>query len=243
MVLPFYWRCLACFLNYAIIMAVPLPGSFMRHFSFTGLLAFTALLVSSLAQAQSWQSIRGSGYSHPNCYIGMATADIPTKCAVGKPVWNSQGRFVPVGVYAGMHPTTFKHLITTPQDAKSSTFGCYGTLIGPSAQSLDDGESNTNAIIAASCTDTSLRAAQVCRDLGRQWYLPAYRELIWVLRPNKLTIGGFSWSNSSSAYDYWATEQDSTWASGVSLEGESGGAMVQDVHKNATKLIRCVRGF
>ena len=61
-----------------------------------------AITTTSGVQAQSWQSISSTGYSHSNCYVGMATADIPTKCAVGKPVWNSQGRFTPVGCMRGL---------------------------------------------------------------------------------------------------------------------------------------------
>ena len=191
------------------------------------------LLISTLAQAQTWQSVSGSGgagYSHPDCFIGMNTADIPTKCAVGKPVWNSQGRFTPVGVYAGFGAG--KHLITTPQDSKAFDWGCYGTTTG--ATSTTNGEENTNIIINTSCPSYPNKAAQVCRDLGRQWYLPA-REELQVLYNNRSSIGGFSTES------YWSSTEDDSYYAWLLFF--SNGVWYYFGTKTSPNLVRCVRGF
>ena len=172
-------------------------------------LSFIALsLLSSAAHSQTWARVGGgSTLTNPDCFIGMNTADIPTRCAIGKSVWNAQGGQMPVGVYAGFGAG--KHLITTPQDSKQFAWGCYGTVTG--ATSTTDGEANTGTIINTSCSSYPNKAAQVCRDIGRLWYLPAINEL-QTLFSNRNAIGGFLASNY---YYLSSTKIDDLNASGT----------------------------
>lgn len=92
--------------------------------------------------------------------------------------------------------------------SSNSTAIVWGStgLIGPSAQSPNDGESNTNAIIGALGSSVNW-AAQQCYNMVAygysDWYLPSKDELN-CLYLNGLAGGGHKWSssefNSSSAW-------------------------------------------
>ncbi|HAT1816608.1 TPA: DUF1566 domain-containing protein [Legionella pneumophila] len=112
------------------------------------------------------------------------------------------------------------------------------------ATSPDDGVGNTNAIVddTACSYDTNNCAAQRCRNLGVDWYLPARNELSAVhgaLCSNlaiPCNFGGFS-----SAF-YWSSSQDdfvnvSAWIV-FFPSGNVGGDSKNDAHP-----VRCVRAF
>jgi hypothetical protein len=118
--------------------------------------------------------------------------------------------------------------------------GIFSNIAG--ATSLNDGVANTNAIVAdAACSsDPNNCAAQRCRNIGADWYLPARNELSTVHSAlcSNLAIpcnfGGFS-----SAF-YWSSSQldnVSAWSvnfpSGFDLLG----------NKVNVRPVRCVRAF
>ena len=110
------------------------------------------------------------------------------------------------------------------------------------ASSPDDGVANTNAIVAdPTCTsDTSNCAAQRCRDIGADWYLPARNELTAIqsaLCSNgtvPCNAGGFS-----SAF-YWSSTQIPTTNASM-VQFPSGGLF--SIGRSASILVRCVRPF
>jgi hypothetical protein len=154
-----------------------------------------------------WSAIGGGG-SLSACYIGMPSADIADICWVGRPVWTSQSNKTIVGIYAGFGAGT--HLITrfissptflTSSSPTNSSWGCISDTTG--ATSDTDGAANTNKIIAAGC---GMTAAQSCRNLGADWYLPA-REQLLVLYRNRVEMGmgenrySIYWSSTEVAYN------------------------------------------
>ncbi|WP_207385031.1 hypothetical protein [Legionella fairfieldensis] len=111
-----------------------------------------------------------------------------------------------------------------------------------SATSLDDGVSNTNAIVAdlACSTDPGECAAQRCRNIGIDWYLPAINELSTVrsaLCSNAAipcNFGGFL------ALIYWSSSQfddSNAWAASFP-SGSDGGNL-----KVFVPPVRCIRAF
>lgn len=134
-----------------------------------------------------------------------------------------------------------KVVIDVAQGFNSRWTSAFSNIAG--ATSPDDGVGNTDAIVAdtACLNDTNNCAAQRCRDLGVDWYLPARNELSAVhgaLCSNlaiPCNFGGFS-----SAW-YWSSSQgvsDLAWVvffpSGVVVNGDS---------KNVVLPVRCVRAF
>lgn len=111
------------------------------------------------------------------------------------------------------------------------------------ATSLDDGVNNTNAIVAdtACSINTNNCAAQRCRDISTDWYLPARSELSTVHdalcsnRANPCNFGGFS-----SAV-YWSSSQFVVSIVVWSVNFPSG--FVYNVDKDVDRPVRCVRAF
>ncbi|HFK3116030.1 TPA: DUF1566 domain-containing protein [Legionella pneumophila] len=133
-----------------------------------------------------------------------------------------------------------KVVIDVAQGFNSQWTGTYSDIAG--ATSPDDGVDNTNAIVAdtACLNDIDNCAAQRCRNLGVDWYLPARNELSAVhgaLCSNlaiPCNFGGFS-----SAF-YWSSSQIdffNAWI--VSFPSGFG----SNVNKNNVRPVRCVRAF
>ena len=122
------------------------------------------------------------------------------------------------------------------------------TEIGASAQDFYNGASNTDAIIAQ---QTSTSAAQLCRNLGADWYLPSHSELE-LLGEARVAINnilandgdgatnGLNLSNSSPYGYYWSsTEYSNNYAWYLSLRG----GYVGNGYKHYTYRVRAVRAF
>jgi hypothetical protein len=157
-------------------------------------------------------------------------------CWVGRPVLASQSNKTIVGVYAGFNSSTGQRLMTTVGDTSTGyQWGCFGTTTG--ATSFSDGAANTIAIIAANCPSYPNKAAQLCRNLGADWYLPA-RDELQILYNNRAAIGGFS------TWYYWSsTERNSTqvWVLNFS---DGSWSNYWNFGKNENSLdVRCARSF
>ncbi|HHJ0486360.1 DUF1566 domain-containing protein [Legionella pneumophila] len=133
-----------------------------------------------------------------------------------------------------------KVVIDVAQGFNSQWTGAFSNIAG--ATSLDDGVGNTNAIVAdtACSSDPNNCAAQRCRNLSVDWYLPARNELSAVhgaLCSNlaiPCNFGGFS-----SAF-YWSSSQVdlvNAWF----VVFPSGIVNVDD--KLSGLPVRCVRAF
>jgi hypothetical protein len=97
--------------------------------------------------------------------------------------------------YAGSLSGT--RLYTTPSDQGRFTWGPTGVT---SATSLSDGMANTNSLIPLG----NHPAAEACRSLGEEWYLPALDE-IQVLKDNQNEIGNFNIAAGPFVDCYWTS--------------------------------------
>jgi hypothetical protein len=180
-----------------------------------------------------WSAIGGGGGSSSDCYVGMPADLVRYACWAGRPVLASQSNKTIVGLYAGFNSSTGQHLITTSNDTSTSyEWGCYSTFAG--ATSTTNGAANTNAIIAANCPSFPNKAAQLCRNLGADWYLPA-RDELQILYNNRGAIGGFSTSTYWSSTEYHSS---SAWYLDF-----SGGSQATMLKFGSYYPVRCVRGF
>lgn len=136
----------------------------------------------------------------------------------------------------------------THQSVSQAWSNITSALIGPSAQSLWDGLSNSNAIIAQAGHTNS--AAKLCLDLvsGGQsdWYLPAVDELslLWHNRfiVNKV-LSGISGSEllRTGLADYWSSTEESynsVWPFRFGPGDANGNGF-----KSMTYFVRAIRSF
>ena len=109
-------------------------------------------------------------------------------------------------VHAGVHGgnrlyTTLVNEGTAAWNNGSATWALTGV------NDDNDGLTNTNTLIGLSTTDSPYEAANLCRTLGEEWYLPARNELIEMMSHQYTgslngTFGGDNTSYvSSSEYD------------------------------------------
>lgn len=108
-------------------------------------------------------------------------------------------------VYAG--ELGGERLYTTPADTTQTTYNngtlnWGGTLTG--AQSTTNGMANTDWLVAQTGAAAPFRAAQACRALGAEWYLPSRDELLVLY--NARNTGDFSGTFKSASTDaYWSS--------------------------------------
>ncbi|WP_412033203.1 DUF1566 domain-containing protein [Nitratireductor aquimarinus] len=98
---------------------------------------------------------------------------------------------------------------------------------------LDDGLANTDWLLANGTGDHD--AAQVCRDRGPDWYLPAIEEL-GDIYANRAQLGPANLPASTSYY--WSSSENTTDRARVQRFSD-GGQYSHD--KDRTYLVRCVR--
>jgi len=93
-------------------------------------------------------------------------------------------------VYAGMIDES--RLYTTAEDQGSFAWNISSSdWSNTGATSVSDGKLNTDKLVRLAVAGTPYGAAQACRKLGPQWYLPAKNELS-VMQKHRHAIGGFN---------------------------------------------------
>lgn len=132
-------------------------------------------------------------------------------------------------VYAGM--SGGNRLYTTASDQGQFT---WGPDVVTGATSTSDGLSNTNVLLGLA---GSYPAAEACRGLGAEWYLPSKDELN-VLYTNRATIGGFNLSGSFPAGWYWSSSENHFNA--ARIQRFSDGNQSTSYKSNGLS-VRCVR--
>lgn len=98
--------------------------------------------------------------------------------------------------------------------------------------SLTDGEANTDAMATAGIGLHP--AAEACRNIGSEWYLPAINELA-VLGNNSLAVGGF---NTTSPDEYWSSSEED-YDQGYTIQFDDVRESFDDKINNMN--IRCIR--
>jgi hypothetical protein len=132
------------------------------------------------------------------------------------------------------------------QIIKFAKWGCEGTTIGGTSNSINSGASNTNAIVA-NCPGASI-AARVCNDLilntYDDWYLPSIDELnLMYLNLHTQGMGGFPGFSTDYNPDYWSSsEYDKDYAWGYDFLG---GNPAKDYKESSGFFfnVRAVRSF
>lgn len=137
-------------------------------------------------------------------------------------------------VYAGSYGGT--RLYTTAADQGTYSWNNGSTnypVTGLTSNAT--GLANTNALVALSDAGAPYNAAEACRALGTEWYLPAWGELT-MLASNRLAIGGFNtgtyWSSTETP---WDTDQARPQRFNGSPFGDPA------FPKNTVISVRCVR--
>ena len=105
------------------------------------------------------------------------------------------------------------------------------------ATSTSDGLTNTNTLVALADAGAPYNAANACRSLGADWYLPSQAELN-VLYTNRAAIGGFNHSGSIWAGYYWSSSENSS--SFARCQRFSDGSQTNHNKLNGLS-VRCVR--
>ena len=141
-------------------------------------------------------------------------------------------------VYAGMSEGS--RLYTTAADQGIFTWN-NGTSnwVSTGAKSSTDGKANTDTLVALAGAGAPYEAANACRGLGSDWYLPALNELD-VLHTNKVIIGGFTTDGSDPAGIYWSSMErysyNARWQ-----RFDNGFQYFDGSNKNVGRAVRCVR--
>jgi len=102
------------------------------------------------------------------------------------------------------------------------------------ATSTTDGKANTDTLVGLSDAGAPYAAANACRGLGSEWYLPAKDELN-VLYTNHIAIGGF---DISGAY-YWSSSEGGS--TNAWMQRFSDGYQIYFTVKADARPVRCAR--
>ena len=97
-------------------------------------------------------------------------------------------------------------IAATSDQSSTATWGCMGTLIFGTSNSIGTGQANTTKIVT-DCSDVG-NAARICDELEfngySDWFLPSWGELIEMYQ-QRAVIGGFP----DSPVFYWSSTEDS----------------------------------
>jgi len=109
-------------------------------------------------------------------------------------------------VYAGISGSN--RIYTTPADQAVTSWNNGSTDVNDrtvtGASSTSNGLTNTNTLVGLSDAGAPYDAAETCRALGAEWYLPA-RDELHLLYTNRIVIGGF---NTGGTW-YWSSTESS----------------------------------
>lgn len=122
-------------------------------------------------------------------------------------------------------------LLTTAADSPVKRFKYAGSG-STAASSTTNGTNNTNVLVALA---VDYDAAETCRLLGPDWYLPSRDELLAVMA-NKTAIGGFSALGTGG--HYW-TSTEASASTAYTVSHQTGAAATYS--KNSGWNVRCVR--
>jgi hypothetical protein len=95
------------------------------------------------------------------------------------------------------------HGLIVSNDLSNAPWGCNAVSVGTSVD-YGTGESNTDAIINNSCSESETTAADVARSLGPEWYLPSRGEFQSIYE--NLGANGIGGISSDR---YWTSSEDS----------------------------------
>ena len=171
----------------------------------------------------------GGGTVPCGAYLGLEFCDLES-LAIGEKCPNGDV------VYAGEYSGTRLYTTAADQGQFSWNNGSSNwTTTG--ASSTSDGMANTDTLVGLSDAGAPYEAANTCRGLGSDWYLPAQAELN-VLYTNRTAIGGFNTSGSFPAGYYWSSSENANRSARNQRfsDGSQGNG-----NKYDGRAVRCVR--
>jgi len=158
-------------------------------------------------------------YSAGGC--DLAALSLGEKCANGDIIY--------AGDFGG------NRLYTTAADQGQFTWNNGSTdYTVTGATSTTDGKANTDTLVGLSDAGAPYAAANACRGLGSDWYLPAQDELN-VLYTNHIAIGGF---DISGAW-YWSSSEN--FSTDAWVQRFSDGYQLFNGTKTVARPVRCAR--
>jgi hypothetical protein len=138
-------------------------------------------------------------------------------------------------IYAGSLGGKRLYTKLTDQGLHTWNNGVNGYASGVPTGSATDGKTNTDVILSTPGGTSPYMAAETCRALGPEWYLPAYDELVVLF--DSQSIGAFNGTYQST--EYWASNMAHTQrAYGYFFMGSYGG---QAPLIHSLNRVRCVR--
>jgi len=173
---------------------------------------------------------QGGGCSYQDIGVDSCTA------AGGDPEELEIGEQCGFIIYAG--ESGGNRIYTTAADQGTATWDNGGwNGITTEATSTSDGLANTNILVGLTNADAPYAAANLCRALGADWYLPAKAELD-LFYDNK-DEGALSGTFDESGTYYWSSsEYDDFYAR---IQRFSDGTQSNLGHPPNTYAVRCAR--
>lgn len=132
-------------------------------------------------------------------------------------------------IYAG--DSGGNRIYTTAADQSVGIVWANGTT-NTGVTSTSDGPGNTDTLVALADAGDPYEAADFCRALGPEWYLPSIDEMTDTFDPNHIIIGGFA-----NGQHYWSSTEGS-FVFAMKLQIGSG---VLGAIKTTPIRLRCVR--
>jgi len=173
---------------------------------------------------------QGGGCSYQDLGLDSCTA------AGGDPETLAIGESCGGIIYAGVSGGNRIYTLAADQGATTWNNGSInGTVTG--AISTSDGLSNTDTLVNLADAGAPYAAANLCRALGADWYLPAQDELnLFYTNKNE---GALSGTFNESGTWYWSSSEVNSglaWIQRISIGNQANGA------KNSTTFaVRCAR--
>ncbi|MDA9271944.1 DUF1566 domain-containing protein [bacterium] len=184
--------------------------------------------------------IEGNGNNNPDPFLcEQPSSNNELNIIVSNPLeigQSYQGGVVACLTSAG---DDFNLIAATNNNSEGIQWSDPGTSV-PAAQSNDDGQTNTTAIVVATSGQIE-NASNVCNNFTSDgysdWYLPAVNQLS-CLYDNQAAIGGFDPSNAL----FWSSTENTTVSDTAKTIRFTNGAQSFDSKGNGD-VVRCVRNI
>lgn len=137
-----------------------------------------------------------------------------------------------IGIYGGYR------LYTTTADLPGTYTWNNGTANYTSVSTSPDGRANSNILVGLADAGAPYAAAQACRALGPEWFLPSYNEQSRLFQARN---SGAMTGTVSSGTPYWSSMQSMIGVATAGIFDPSGGITFTNSPKQTAYKVRCMR--